>query len=359
MNTARRAVDVLIIGLGPGGGAGAYQAAAAGVSVLAIDRKKRIGEPVQCAEFIPMPLGRFARDEGVLLQNIEGMKSYLPSGAVAQSPFPGLMVDRAQFDRALAARADAAGAEIITETRLVALNVSAQSATLEQANGLKMEVAYKVLIASDGPHSPVARLAGLSALPVVHTRQYTVSLRQPYADTDIWLSDDFPGGYAWLFPKSPLANLGVGADPRFESDLKTPLDRLHAHLVAEGLVGREILYRTGGDIPVGGMRESLVFGNILFVGDAAGLTHPITGGGIAAAVESGESAGRAAARFVRDGDTRLLAGYDEDMRDQYEATLTRALVRRQDLESQWRTPAAADDRAMRRGWIAFHEYFAG
>ena len=102
---AAHSVDVLVVGLGPGGGAAAWRAREAGASVLAIDRKRRIGEPVQCAEFIPLPLGRCARDEGVLTQRIDGMKSFLPSGACERSPLPGLMVDRARFDRALAQRA--------------------------------------------------------------------------------------------------------------------------------------------------------------------------------------------------------------------------------------------------------------
>lgn len=356
--TSERAVDVLVVGLGPGGGSAAYHAAAAGISVFAIDRKKCIGEPVQCAEFIPTPLGRHAQGDGVLQQLIKGMKSFLPSGAMEQSDFPGLMVDRAQFDRALAARAREAGAEIAVNTRLVQLDLQTRCATLELPDHSQIAVNYRALVAADGPHSPVARLAGLPALPVVHTRQYTVSLSQTYVDTDIWLSDEFPGGYAWLFPKGCVANLGLGADPRFEADLKTPLDRLHGELVARGLVGSEVLYRTGGDIPVGGMRPSLVCGSILFVGDAAGLTHPITGGGIAAAVASGESAGRAAARFVRNDDAAELDGYDEDMRDQFQSTLERAVARRRDLENHWRTPSANEDQTMRRGWIAFREYFA-
>ncbi len=354
----RRAVDVLVVGLGPGGAAAAGRAAAAGASVLAIERKQRIGEPVQCAEFIPAPLGRWAQDEGVLRQHIEGMKSFLPSGAFEHSPFPGLMVDRAHFDRALARRAREAGAEILTGVRLTGLDACARTAVLRLADGASATIAYRALIAADGPHSPVAHLAGLPALAVVHTRQYTVELLQPYADTDIWLSDEFPGGYGWLFPKGPVANLGIGADRHFEDDLKAPLDRLHARLVARGLVGREILSRTGGAIPVGGMRASLVVESVLFVGDAAGLTHPVTGAGIAAAVESGECAGRAAARFARTAEEAVLTGYDEDMRDQYGVTLERAAARRRDLERHWRTPSAQDDCTLRRGWIAFPEYFA-
>ncbi len=356
--SAVHSVDVLVVGLGPGGGAAAWRACEAGASVLAIDRKRCIGEPVQCAEFIPLPLGRCARDEGVLTQRIDGMKSFLPSGACERSPFPGLMVDRARFDRALAQRAADAGAVLCTDTRLLGLDLTAGTALVGQPGAAPREVAFRALVAADGPHSAVARLAGLAKLPVVNTRQYTVPLTAPYADTDIWLSDEYAGGYGWLFPKGPLANLGMGADPRFGADLKAPLDRLHARLAGSGVVGRKILSRTGGAIPVGGMRARLVHGPVLFVGDAAGLTHPITGAGILAAVESGESAGRAAARFARGGAHAELAGYEEDMRDQYAPALERAVARRRDLERCWHTPAAADDRTLRRGWVAFAEYFA-
>jgi digeranylgeranylglycerophospholipid reductase len=349
-------VDMLVVGAGPGGAAAALRAAAAGLNTLVIEKKKRIGEPVQCAEFIPGPMAGYVRRDGVLSQRIDGMKTYLPSGSVTPSAHAGLMVNRAEFDRALAAQAVAAGAETITDAALVSLDTDRRIAHVRQSGRLR-EIAYQILVAADGPHSTTARLMGLPALPVIHTRQYTVPLRQPYADTDIWLSDEFPGGYAWLFPKDTLANLGLGADRRFESDLKAPLARLHAELVRQGRVGAEILQRTGGAIPVGGLRASLVCGNVLFVGDAAGLTHPITGAGIAAAVQSGDCAALAAAEYIG-GNTPALAAYDEDMREQYGPALARAVERRERLAHCWNSAAARDDRIQRRGWIAFEEYFA-
>jgi flavin-dependent dehydrogenase len=266
------------------------------------------------------------------------------------------MIDRARFDQAIAGQAEQAGATLWMHTRLIGLDTEARVATLKRDDE-DVEVAYEVLVAADGPHSPVAAQMKLPPLKVVQTRQYTVPLLKSYADTDIWLSDDFPGGYAWLFPKGDLANLGLGADKRFEDNLKEPLESLHRQLVREGLVGEEILYRTGGAIPVGGLREFLIVGRCLFVGDAAGLTHPITGGGISAAVVSGERAGQAAAEYLA-GDEEAFAEYEEDVRDQFEATLARAVQRRLYLEQHWRTVAANEDATMRRGWIAFDEYFS-
>jgi flavin-dependent dehydrogenase len=204
----------------------------------------------------------------------------------------------------------------------------------------------------------VARELGLAPLATVNTRQYTVALTHPYHATDIWLSQDYPGGYAWLFPKGARANLGLGIDQSIKRDLKTPLDALHRQLVAAGRVGSEVLFHTGGAIPVGGMRERLVFGNVLFIGDAAGLTHPITGAGIAAAVISGERAGQAAASYLCDRDAAALREFEDDVRDQLGASLTRAVTRRNELNKYWRIAAAAQDNPHRRGWIAFPEYFA-
>lgn len=353
---SQHTVDVLVIGLGPGGASAAYKAAQAGLSVLGVEKSRAIGEPVQCAEFIPLPMGAYAQTEEVLLQKIIGMKSILPSGQVHESAFPGLMIDRARFDQAIAHNALQAGASLWTQARITGLD-SAQRIAQIRHGDTDTQVAYRVLIAADGPHSATAKLLALPALETVNTRQYTVPLLKPYVDTDIWLSDAYPGGYAWLFPKGEWANLGLGADRRYEDDLKTPLDALHRQLVDEGLLGEAIRYRTGGAIPVGGLRERLYEGEVLLVGDAAGLTHPITGAGIAAAVVSGERAGLAAAAYLNEGDKEAFEDYDEDVRDQYEASVNRAVERREHLKQYWHTQAAKDDAVMQSGWVAFDAYF--
>ena len=241
------------------------------------------------------------------------------------------------------------------QTALKGLEHEQRAAILRGPEGHVERAHYKVLIAADGPHSTVARCVGLAPLKTVETRQYQVPLQRPYDDTDIWLSDEFPGGYGWLFPRGPVANVGLGADRRLAGDLKAPLERLHATLMRDEVVGAEVLGRTGGSIPVGGIRVPLVHDGILFVGDAAGLTHPITGAGIASAVVSGERAGLAAAEFLARG--VALDEYAADMQDEFAESLARAVARREWLMERWHTPAAHLDETHKRGWIAFREYF--
>ena len=53
----RQTADVLVIGLGPAGASAAAQAARRGCRVIAIDRRRTPGVPVQCAEFVPSLIG--------------------------------------------------------------------------------------------------------------------------------------------------------------------------------------------------------------------------------------------------------------------------------------------------------------
>jgi flavin-dependent dehydrogenase len=152
-------------------------------------------------------------------------------------------------------------------------------------------------IGADGPRSRVGLAIGQVNRALVETRQITVPLHAPHDATDIFLAADIVGGYGWLFPKNGIANLGVGVAPEARHRLKELLTGLHQALVAEGRVGAEILGHTGGAIPVGGMltpHGALRGACVLLAGDAAGLTNPVTGAGIASAVISGMLAGQAA-----------------------------------------------------------------
>jgi len=141
-------------------------------------------------------------------------------------------------------------------------------------------------------------------------------------------------------------------DKQFAANLKEPLDNLHQKLVREGVVGQTVIRRTGGLIPVGGLRSALVVGNVLFAGDAGGFTHPVTGAGIQAAVVSGQCAGEVAVAFLG-GSENALKCYEEDMRDHFEQALHRGVKQRAWLK------AGGEDATLRKGWVAFSEYYAG
>lgn len=348
------AVDVLVVGLGPAGASAAAAAARAGARVLAVDRRPRPGWPVQCAEFVPALLGA---ETGAVrlaaLQEISGMDTYLGATCEVTPDFRGVMIDRAAFDAALVAEAQAAGATVRTGVALHRI----EGAEAVLSGGERPRAA--VVIGADGPRSRVGQLAGMENAALVEARQITVPLARPHAATDIFLNPAIEGGYGWLFPRGGEANLGLGLVPEARALLKPLLDDLQRMLRDQGRIGAGARRLTGGAIPVGGIAG--LHGRIgpvaaLLAGDAAGLAHPITGAGINAAVLSGRLAGTAAARIAA-GLADAADDYAEEVTDLFGPSLALALRRRAELISHYARNAQPGPGALRRSWIAYPDYW--
>lgn len=354
---SRFEADVLVIGLGPAGAAAAAAAARAGCRVLALERRREAGRPVQCAEFVPAMLGtEVAEVAPAVRQRITAMATYVEGDAPdLKEDFSGYLLDRAAFDAALVAAAVRAGARCEFG---VAVRSVAREGFAALADGRR--IAAPILIGADGPRSVVGRAIGSRNRELVETRQITVALRGCHSATDIFLSTAIPGGYGWLFPKGEVAHLGAGVAPAHKRRLKGIVARLHAELVGCGRIGTEILALTGGAIPVGGMlvpRGRLENALALLAGDAAGLANPVTGAGIAAAVRSGRLAGEAAAAWLG-GQRDSAADYEEELRSLFAPALERARARRRELAAALRASPPDARAALRRGWIAYPEYWA-
>ncbi|MBE9592273.1 MAG: FAD-dependent oxidoreductase, partial [Proteobacteria bacterium] len=109
--------DVLIVGAGPAGSSAALEAAKNGADVLLIEKKKIIGQPVQCAEFIPkLLLNEIEISHDSIAQRIKGMRTYLPDGEIVESCSPGCMLNRSVFDNELAMKAADKGADVRIDT---------------------------------------------------------------------------------------------------------------------------------------------------------------------------------------------------------------------------------------------------
>ena len=172
---------------------------------------------------------------------------------------------------------------------------------------------------------------------------------------------------AGCFPKGAVANVGLGIsvdgalpdDKSTRRGLKEMLMSLLTRLATERRIGTNGWGLTGGAIPVGGRLKSIgKLGEIgvFLAGDAAGLTNPVTGAGIASAVQSGTMAGRAAADFVRGNET-ALEDYEEELGDIFDAALNRAVRRRHEVLSRYKDGGHPDRAALEDGWIGSPRYW--
>ncbi len=356
--------DVLVVGLGPAGSRAAEAAALAGLRVIALEKRVEAGKPVQCAEFVPSMIERDVPAVGaVTAQTVERMLTFIEDDPRPEETpaFRGRMIDRAKFDRLLADNAAKAGADCRYGVKVLGIDADG---TVHISGGARFKP--RVLIGADGPRSRVGKAIGQVNRALVETRQLTVPLVLPHDATDIFLSADYRGGYGWLFPKGAIANVGLGicVDGALDGKstrrgLKEMLLALLQRLARERRIGTNGWALTGGAIPVGGRLKStgrLDETAVLLAGDAAGLTNPVTGAGIASAVQSGTMAGRAAVDFIN-GRGAALDDYEQELGDIFDAALGRALRRRRELLACYENGGNPDARALADGWIGSPRYW--
>lgn len=342
---APRLVDVLVVGGGPAGCLAARAAARHGASVLLVEAKRRMGALPHCAEFVPKLLAREVEiDPRARVQSVAGMETVL-AGEQLRTAGPGWILDRQVFDHALAAQAAAAGAEVFCACRFVGLE--GQSVILKQGSE-RLEIKAGAVVAADGASSGLAQALGMPRPRLLVGVQYEVPLAAPLERTLVWLDREYEGGYAWLFPKGELANLGLGCAPG--ANPRAALNSLQARALKDGLIRPGILARSGGMIPMDGPLAEPMQGRMVFCGDAAGLTHPITGAGIPQAVGSGQEAGHAAAALAG-GKEQAGQDYAHQLSRRYGRYLQRGQEARKLWDLRWQEEGFTE--LMQQTWPAF------
>lgn len=360
--------DVLVVGAGPAGARAAEVASAAGCATLLIDAKTQIGGRPHCGEAVPAELfHRFNVDSVCVIQAIESCQMLAMELPADESPDLGmphgdrdrghptrslsairgsivqrregkvrlLMTDRARFDRDLARAAAAAGATVLAGTRLV--RREGDEWIIRRPEG-ETALRPRYVVGADGAISKVAAQIGQDRMQLGHGLQIEVPLAQPSTMISIFLSRDLYGGYGWLFPKGVVANLGVGAMPGTSKNLRNALAGLATWAQHAGLIHAGRLATYAGVIPSSGIRSTIVAENVVLCGDAAGLTHPLTGGGIAPAFISGHHAGIAVSQALASGRREPLVEYDRTIRSMYGKVHQSALAKRDRMLAQWDSP---------------------
>jgi digeranylgeranylglycerophospholipid reductase len=305
--------DAIVVGAGPSGGMAARALAASGFRTAILDKKKVVGEPVQCAEGVSefglTSNGIRPRDEWSM-QRVRGAKCVAPNGKWFYiTRLPGFAIDRPAFDRWIVQGAVDAGALLRTATRVTAVSRHGEGWRVH-ANGDPIDA--RIVIGADGPASLVARQAGL-VRSLEKSVAYEYRFRRedvPDLDPDFFLlhvSEAYDGGYAWVFPRGESVNVGAGG----------PIDGHAATLAFCRSLGIDPAKRThtiAGSIPYRYDLVSLALPGLAIVGDAGGITNPMNGAGIHPGIFSGRVAGECAVAALTSGDPSAILAYDGIMR---------------------------------------------
>ncbi|MGB9720892.1 MAG: NAD(P)/FAD-dependent oxidoreductase [bacterium] len=342
--------DVLIVGAGPAGSMTGWHIAREGFSVLMIDKKKEIGVPVQCAEYIPaLLLKEVSISEDAITNRIKGMKLYFPDNSTYEFCAPGYMLNRSVFDKYLTLNALKAGVCLWLKTKFLGIE---NSKILLAKNGKLIEVSAKIIVGADGPNSRVSRLINKRYKDYVVAYQQELPLMENMEYTEVYFDKNFFGGYAWLFPKKYSANVGLGVKTGYKIKIKDLFLQFVGKIVQDRKIINTPIKTITGLIPVGGPVKTTK-NNILLVGDAAGQTHPITGAGIPQAVVCGKFAAQAVTKALKRNDLNLLHTYEEEWQNIYLKELNRAIKKRKKMEENWHK---LED-ILKECWVSFPEYY--
>jgi len=295
-------VDVLIVGAGPAGSTVGRYCADRSLDVLMIDRRREIGYPVQCGEFLPDATEMYSMfPKSMDLEElfdvpdelVAGESAYVdlisPKHRVYRCDFRGRTLDRRAFDKHLAKLAVESGARLETGVSFLGLEGGTAKTTLG-------DVRARVIVGADGPNSKVARSAGLDR---PRTRYPAVTCQadgQFEPVIKMYFGGVAPGGYAWVIPKRRGANIGAGFNPAL---LKERPSELFGRFVSR--LGVRVRDVTMGFVPQSGPVPRTVGGNVLTVGDAAGHVMATNGGGIPIAMIAGRIAGQTVKEHLRGG----------------------------------------------------------
>ena len=306
--------DAIVVGAGPAGGMAARQIAAAGFSTLVLEKKRTVGEPVQCAEGV----SRFGLESNGLRakgdwieQEIAGARCVVPSGkSFFITRQPGYAIDRAAFDRWIVDGAVDDGADLQTSIRVDGVERRDGGWRVTSA-GRSFE--SRILIGADGPTSFLAKSLGLvqrqEQILAYEYRFPREAVELPDPDRFLlYIGERYDGGYAWIFPRGDAVNVGAGG-------------HIDAHAATVAFCREHRLDpsrsrdKIAGTIPYRYDLTSYATPGFAVAGDAAGVTNPMNGAGIHPGLFSGRLAGEFTVAALEKEDPAAMGGYDRVLRN--------------------------------------------
>jgi geranylgeranyl reductase family protein len=259
----------------------AARLAAQGVRTLVCEEHLRVGDPVHCTGVLSSDsFGRFDLPATATLNHLTDVRFVSPGGIPVDYSTPSpiaTVIDRPAFDRALAERAVAAGAEVRSGARVSTLDVGRSG--VHATVGTEIVEARLAVLACGANYAFQRRFGFGLPRTYLHTAQRELPAAA-LASVELHFGHDVaPGGFAWAVPvvrpDGTYVRIGVMAARDALGCYARMLERVGDRW---GVSNRELPPRQK-ILPLGAIERT--YGDrILAIGDAAGLVKPTTGGGI-------------------------------------------------------------------------------
>lgn len=346
--------EVIIIGAGPAGSVAARMLAQAGFDILILEKNTSCRSP--CAGYLTRTINIETPDESVFQSNITKMRTYFPDMSFHDFSINGFVVDRHSFDSSLLSKALESGAKVMWNSPLIDIEQPGQE-NLSNVKFRDGNASGRIIVGADGVFSKTALLMGLQQQRFASCAQYHIQEMKPISQTcEIFFDMEYaPGGFIWIYPTGKnSAKVGLG----MIKGKKSPHDSLDSFITASKIAYRLSGNRTeyiAGALPIGGLRQRLVFDNVILAGDSGGMADPITGAGINNAMLAGELAGKTIIKALENDDNIRLLEYEKVIRKLIGKPMERSLEKRIKLETCCNNQLLQEH--LPGLWVTFKQYW--
>lgn len=315
---AEQIYDVLIIGAGPAGLTCAIKLAESGLHIAIIDQSsfpkdKTCGDGLSLDSINQLPMISTTLNES--FERFEhkmpsyGIKVTSDKGDVFTIPHYykgvkkcGYVCKRIDFDKLLFEELKRhSHIQFIPDCKVLDAKVTDNFAEITTTKGM---MNAKIIVGSDGANSVIARKLHNRKLDkdssIIGLRRYYKEVYGFHEDhyIEMYFFKELLPGYLWIFPlPNNQANVGLGMISSIASKKKINLKETLENLLKTHPVLKDRFQNAqpletvkGALLPVAMKKQKISGTRYILTGDAAGLTDPLSGEGIANAMRSGRVA---------------------------------------------------------------------
>ncbi len=366
--------DILIVGGGPIGSTLAYELSKNDFSVCIIEKKKKIGVPLQCAGIVSKKLKDINEiPDDLILNEAKGAFIHSPNHVlkVEKDKTEAFIIDRVKYDQYLIKKAISNGVKFIGQSKVSYIDTKEGIIKYNKNHMLKA----KIIVGADGYNSTISN-AFNKKFNYFNASQFLIEINNnklniidfddndqvidnnfenskinkenikdlgtfekigediEYLETcevfdnlgdeknnfdldfvDLHLSSNILPGFLWAIPTSKNSfRIGLFSNSSYSEQNNIIIDFLNKN---KRYKNYQIIEKYHGKIPIFDKNKKLVDNRAILIGDAASQLKPTTGGGLILGFETIQIAKNTIVRSLETGNIAILKDYEKNFRKKY------------------------------------------
>ncbi|HPD18405.1 MAG TPA: NAD(P)/FAD-dependent oxidoreductase [Candidatus Goldiibacteriota bacterium] len=308
MEREKNYFDVVIAGAGIAGLLTAWYLSKKKLKIAVLEQKKEAGYPVCCGEAVSKKafdnLG-FSYDS-FIDTSIKGFRVFLPDKNFFYVDTEGYLINRDKFEKNIAENLAMDGVRLFFGTKVLNIKKEKNAYIIFTSRG---NFYSDFMIGADGPDSITDKTFFKNSYETIDAVQFKIKKENFHYDTGNFLDfyyDNLSKFYFWVFAKQKEINLGgivKGRDTLIKFITKNfPMTE----------PGHAFFSR--GKIPKSWIKKQIYRDNCFLVGDAAGLTNPVSLAGIYSSIFSAKTCSECIFSFLESHDKKHLFNYEKIIR---------------------------------------------